>query len=175
MGPRWPWRCDRIPAPVFGLIVLAAAVAEARAAELRSRHGEWALYRHAEADQRLCFLAAEPNDRLPRDARQNTPFFYVAAWPGTRVRAEVSVRMGHPLRKGDVVRVRIDEQAFELFADADQAFAPSRTLEDRLLEALRTGSRMTLAAVSERGTATTDTYLLAGLAQGLQAMAEDCP
>lgn len=168
------WRFTGL-ASALALWLCCLGGSSASAAHLASRHGAWGLFHHTEAGQRLCFLATEPVDRLPKTAQRDAAVFYVTAWPRARIRAEVSIRLGYPIRKGSEATVTLDAQSFMLFAEADRVFVREAIVEGRLLEAMAKAAQVTVIATSERGVTTTDTYSLDGFAQGLKSMATDCP
>ena len=47
--------------------------------------------------------------------------------------------------------------------------------EQKLIEAMKKGSKLVVKATSTRGTQTTDTYSLNGLSQAMDAIATACP
>lgn len=164
---------SRIGSAAIALAASAVFGAPLAAAQLVKKHGDWSAYQHEEDGRRLCFLVAQPKDKQPAGARRDLPHFYVSAWPQAGVQAEVSIKMGYPVKSGSDTIVKIDDQTFRLFAEADRGFVGDPAEEAKLIEAMKKGQRMSVAATSERGTATTDTYSLAGIAQGLQAL-RDC-
>ena len=91
------------------------------------------------------------------------------------VKAEISVKLGYPIKTGSDITVMVGNDTFTLFPKEERAYVADATEELKLIEAMKKGSKLTVQATSERGTATTDTYSLAGLSQALQALAAACP
>lgn len=162
-------------AVLAGTVVLAVTTALAQVLAPSERFGDWGLYVHDGAPAKTCFAAAQPKDMEPRAARRDPVYFYVAAWPKDGVKAEVSVKLGYPARKGSEVQVLIGTDSFRLFVADDKAFVGDSTAELKLIEAMKKGSRMVVKGMSERGTATTDNYSLSGMSQALAAMLAACP
>ncbi|MBX9926186.1 MAG: invasion associated locus B family protein [Hyphomicrobiaceae bacterium] len=169
-----------IAALALAASVLCAASAQAMAATAVRAFNSWTLYSEA-AQQQICFLASAPSETLPPGIKRETALLYVSAWPKEGVRSEVSVKLGFPARKASepIVSVMGPGNAppvlFRMFVKDDRAFVADATQELKLLEAMKKGTRVVVQATSERGTAVTDTYPLAGISAGLQALAGGCP
>lgn len=171
-------RATAIAVLVAACLVLAgpcAAQTAAQTANLVSKFGEWSLLTSGASAQKICFAAAKPTDSEPKAANRAPIYFYISAWPKDGVKSEVSVKLGYPVKKGSDVTLAIGDAAFTLFSKDDRAFVADPTNELKLVEAMKKGSKMTIQGTSERGTATTDTYSLAGISQALQALATNCP
>jgi invasion protein IalB len=161
----------------MALVALAGSLAAthpARAAQLLGKHNDWVSYAHEEGGQKLCFLTSEPKARQAAGVPREAPHFYVSAWPKAGVRAEVSVRLGFPVKKEAEVVVSIDDQKWRLFVDGERAFVGDQTQELKLIEAMKKGQRMLVEATSEGGAKVVDTYSLSGITQGLQSLGGAC-
>jgi hypothetical protein len=157
------------------MIVVNAWAALAQGAVETGRFGDWKTHLSDGPADKICFAATEPKGKEPAGANRAKTLFYVSAWPKEGVKSEISVKLGYPIKAGSDVVVTVGKDAFKLFAKDERAFVDDPTDELKLIEAMKKGSKMIVQATSEKGTATTDTYSLAGLAQALQAMAASCP
>lgn len=158
------------------LLSTASAIpAHAQGALEIGRRGAWIIHQTPDADSKICFAATPPVAKEPAGANRSKMLLYVSAWPKEGVKAEVSVKLGYPIKAGSDVTVTVGDDAFALFPKDDRAFVSDATEELKLIEAMKKGSKLIVQATSERGTATTDTYSLAGLSQALQALAASCP
>jgi len=155
-------------------LALAGSIALAQTVKSVGTFSSWTAFTHGEAASLLCFATAQPTKQEPAGAKRSPAFVYVSSWPKDGVKAEISVKIGYALRKGSDVTLAVGSSNFKLFANGDRAYVADATEELKLLEAMRKGSTMTVQGTSERGTATTDTYSLAGISQALQAMATNC-
>ena len=54
------------------------------------------------------------------------------------------------------------------------AWVKNAAEEGRLISSMRGGSQLVVRSTSQRGNVTTDTYSLAGLAQALDRVAQEC-
>jgi invasion protein IalB len=156
-------------------VALIAAGGAAEAATLVKTFRDWSVFAHDDADKKICFAASQPKESEPSSANRDAVFFYISAWPKDGVKNEVSIRLGYPVKKGSTVRVSVGGKSFDLFAKDDKAFVADATDELKLIEAMRAGSIMKIEAVSERGTATADSYSLMGISGALSGLAQECP
>jgi invasion protein IalB len=158
----------------FGIVFLPAVVAAQGAVET-GKFGEWILHQSDDGTRKICFAATQPKEKDPPGANRAKTLLYISAWPKDGVKSEVSFKLGYPIKAGTEVTVTIGKDAFRLFAKDERAYVADQTEELKLIDAMKKGSKLVVQATSERGTGTTDTYSLAGLAQALQAMAASCP
>jgi len=160
------------------LIVLVAASAvaagEQTAVEV-SKSGDWIVHQSAGDGPKICFAVASPKLREPAGANRAKTLLYVSMWPKQGVKSEVSIKLGYQIKSGTEVAVSVGTDTFRLFGKEDRAYIANPTEELKLIAAMKSGQKLVVRATSERGTATTDTYSLAGLGQAMQAMAAACP
>lgn len=155
-------------------LALASGAVTAQSVKTIGTFSSWTTFTHGEAASLLCFATSQPSKQEPANAKRDPAFIYVSSWPKDGVKTEISVKIGYALRKGSDVTLSVGSTKFKLFANGDRAYVADATEELKLLEAMRKGSTMTVQGTSERGTATTDTYSLAGISQALQALATNC-
>lgn len=139
-----------------------------------SQHGDWSLMTDGNTPHLFCFVTSEPKSTAPADAERKSPRAYISAWPKDGIRAEVSFRMGFRIKKTAQAIATVSPAGFRLFGSGDRVYVSDSTRELKLVEAMRKGSSMTVAATSDAGTAVTDTYSLNGIGQALQKLQETC-
>lgn len=159
------------------LAALGAAVPEAHAqgANKLGAYGNWSLNATPDAANKTCFAATSPTTKEPAGANRAPVVLYISAWPKEGVKSEISLKLGYKIKTGSDVVVTIGTATYTLFGKDDRAFVADPTQELKLLDEMKKGSKLQVQATSERGTATTDTYSLAGLSQALKALAQSCP
>ncbi|RUP00260.1 invasion associated locus B family protein [Hyphomicrobium sp.] len=158
-------------------ICLAAVHSGAAAADQMTRaytSGDWSLMTDANTPHLFCFVTSEPKSTAPADAQRQPPRAYISAWPKDGIRAEVSFRMGFRVKKNAQALATVSPAGFRLFASGDRTYVSDSTRELKLVEAMRKGTTMTVAATSDAGAAVTDTYSLNGIGQALQKLQETC-
>ncbi|MBN9261593.1 MAG: hypothetical protein J0J14_12085 [Hyphomicrobium sp.] len=161
-------------AATVAAVALAGSIALAQNIKSIGTFSSWTAFSHGDGGSLLCFATAQPTKQEPSGAKRSPAFIYVSSWPKDGVKAEVSVRVGYPLRGGSEVTLAVGSTNFKLFVHGDRAYVADAGDELKLLDAMRKGSTMTVMGTSERGTTTTDTYSLAGISQALQAVATSC-
>jgi hypothetical protein len=159
---------------VIAGVALGGSLALAQTVKSVGTFSSWTAFTHGEGGSLLCFATAQPTKQEPTGAKRNPAFVYVSSWPKDGVKAEVSVRVGYPLKVGSDVTMAIGNASFKLFVHGDRAYIADAGDELKLIDAMRRGSTMTIVGTSERGTTTTDTYSLAGITQALQVVATSC-
>jgi hypothetical protein len=164
--------------PSMRVLVTAVAVGLgaglATAAELVSTHSDWKAYRHGQGRDRMCFAVTPAKEQQPADDSRRMPHVYVTVWPAQGVKSEISVLLGFAVKRDTDVTVDISGNTFTLFVDGDRAFVGDPAEEERLLDAMRRGVRMTIEAVSEKGTPSRDVFSLSGVTASVQAIAAGC-
>lgn len=170
-------RALAVAAATACLAVLLAwpAPAVAQGANKLASFGNWTLNATPDEAGKTCFAATQPTQKEPAGANRAPVVMYISAWPKEGVKSEISVKLGYKIKGGSDVTVIIGTASFSLFSKDDRAFVADTTQELKLLDEMKKGSKLVVQATSERGTATTDTYSLAGLSQALKALAEKCP
>lgn len=163
-----------IQATATATFLFAAAASASAQTKLVETFNDWTVYAHNNADERVCFAASAPKSSEPAGARRESIFAYVSAWPAEGVRSELSIKIGYPFRKGSQVTVTIGNDSFKLFTHEDRAFIGDQIEELKLLEAMKKGATMIVQGMSERGTATKDTFSLSGISKAVQALTSRC-
>ena len=161
----------------LGLLILflAATPAHAQNAKFLQKFSGWSAYVHDSASKKVCFVIAQPKEKLPKKAKRGPIYFYISHWQNDKVRHEISIKIGYPFRANSTVNVTIGKSKFKLFTKDEGAYVESADTEKRLVEAMKKGSLMTVQGRSSRGTLTTDKYSLSGISAALDRIAQECP
>lgn len=163
----------------FPLLALWAATLVAPSADAADRttiavFRDWGAFREgAAATPSRCFAIAEPPRGTAASGRG--AFASVASWPTKRVRAQIAIRLSHPLRDGAAVTLTIGDAAFPLIAHGQDAWAHDRHQDARIVSAMRSGSSMSISSVGAGGNPFADAYRLRGAASAIDAAALACP
>lgn len=165
----------RIPILAGLILAVLAAPAAAATGKFVARYEKWAAYVGESGANKVCFALALPEDSKPDNVKRGPIYFYVSNWPGEKVRGEISVKQGYPLKESVSPEVTIGKDKFKLFGKDEGAYAQSEEADKRLVEAMKKGSEMVVQGRSTRGTLTTDRYSLNGIAAALERINKDCP
>lgn len=161
-----------LPLAVLGL--LAAAVAPAGATKPLGAFKDWAAHTDGTAQKKVCWIYSEPKKAEGNYKRRGRIYALVTHRPGEKVTNQVQFTAGYTFKKGSVVEVRIGAKKFELFTNADSAWARNAKDDAALVAAMRAGKSMIVRGVSSRGTRTKDTYSLSGSSAALNAINSAC-
>ena len=145
-------------------------------AVLLGQFGEWGAYRATPGGKKICFALSKPTSATgeppgrPRDAS----YAFVSTRPTEKVRNEVSVIVGYPQKPGHDATAAIGSATYSMYTQNDGAWVKNAAEEAQMVETMRKGSDLVVKSESSRGTKTTDTYSLKGIAQALDKVAEEC-
>lgn len=157
---------------VAGLLGVSAAAAQEP--ETLGEFGAWAAYTYTAKDTKVCYVSSRPKASEPKNAKRDPAFLLVTHMPGRKVRGEVSTIIGYPFKKDSIAKLAIDDAAFELFTNADGAWADTAATEKKIVTAMKGGRSVTISGTSWRGTETVDTYSLEGLSAAMAAIDKAC-
>jgi hypothetical protein len=143
---------------------------------LLGKYGEWGAYTAAPGGAKTCFVIATPttSQTNPPNRPRDPAHFFISTRPSEKVKDEVSVIMGYTLKPSSDVTVAISPANFALYSQNDGAWIKNAADEARLVDALRKGSDAVVKGTSAKGTQTTDTFPLKGLAQALDRVGQEC-
>ncbi|HUS97439.1 MAG TPA: invasion associated locus B family protein [Hyphomicrobiaceae bacterium] len=167
----------RLPIILAGTLVtlsILAATSATAQTKLVQAYRDWTMYAHSGSPADICFITSQPKEATPAGTRGDRSFFYISAWPKDGIKAEISVKVGSPLKDSSPVIVQIGNQKFELFTKGDKAFVSDATEELKLLDAMKRGSFMVTKATRQDGQETTETYSLLGVTQAINSLAKGC-
>lgn len=166
----------RTGAAALLIMILGAGQAMAQGAdpEPLGEFGEWAAYAYKAADTKVCYISSRPTASEPKNAKRDPAFFLVTHMPGRKVKGEISTIIGYPFKKDSTAQLAIDDAAFELFTNADGAWAESSAAEKKIVAAMKSGAALTVTGTSWRGTQTVDSYSLNGVSAALAKIDEAC-
>ena len=138
---------------------------------------DWTAYRADESDKRTCFISSEPKSKKGDYKKENRGDVrvYVTHGPTVDVTNEVSVIAGYDHKQQSSVQFSIDgRNKFSLFTLKDRAWAETPELDEKIVNSMKSGSKLIVSGVSSRGTKTEDTYSLFGFTKALKLIDRAC-
>ena len=153
----------------------AAAVGGAKPT-LLSQYGEWGAYTASPGGKKICFAIAKPSssETVPADRPRNPPYMFISSRPADKVSNEVSIVIGYSFKASSEATAEVGSTSFALSTQQDGAWVKNATEEAHMVEALRAGQSAIVKGVSAKGTRSTDTFSLRGLAQALDRVDQEC-
>lgn len=151
----------------------AAAVAEPT---LIGQFGTWGAYTAAPNGKKVCFALAKPSSSKtnPPNRPRDPAYAFVSTRPAEKVTNEVSIMIGYALKPGSESTLEVGGAAYAMYTQGDGLWIKNAAEEERMVDAMRKAPDAVVKGVSAKGTETTDTFSLKGLAQALDRLAQDC-
>ncbi len=145
-------------------------------AVLLGQFGDWGAYRATPGGKKICFALAKPTSATSEPAGRNRDpsYAFVSTRPAEKVRNEVSVIVGYPQKPGHDATATIGSSTYSMYTQKDGAWVKNAAEEAQMVETMRKGADLVVKSESARGTKTTDTFSLKGIAQALDKVAEEC-
>jgi hypothetical protein len=154
----------------------AAAVAGPAEPTLIGQFGTWGAYSATPNGKKVCFALAKPSSSKtnPPNRPRDPAYAFVSTRPAEKVVNEVSVMIGYTLKPGSESTLEVGGAAYAMYSQGDGLWIKNAAEEERMVDAMRKAADVTVKGVSAKGTETTDTFSLKGLAQALDRLAQDC-
>lgn len=153
-----------------------AAVAGGAEPTLIGQFGTWGAYAATPNGKKVCFALAKPSSSKtnPPNRPRDPAYAFVSTRPAEKVNNEVSVMIGYALKPGSESTVEVGGASFAMYTQGDGLWIKNAAEEERMVEAMRKSADLVVKGGSAKGTETTDTFSLKGLAQALDKIAQDC-
>lgn len=143
---------------------------------LLGQFGEWGAYKATPGGKKICFALSKPTAATTQPAGRNrdASYAFVSTRPAEKVKNEVSVIVGYPQKPGQDATAVIGPTTYSLYTQNDGAWVKNAAEEAQMVETMRKNADLVVKSESARGTKSTDTYSLKGIAQALDRVAEEC-
>jgi hypothetical protein len=154
----------------------AAAVTGGAEPTLIGQYGTWGAYTATPNGKKVCFALAKPSSSKtnPPNRPRDPAYAFVSTRPAERVTNEVSIMIGYALKPGSDSTLEVGGGTYAMYTQGDGLWIKNAAEEERMVEAMRKSADAVVKGVSAKGTETTDTFSLKGLAQALDRLAQDC-
>lgn len=152
------------------------AVAGSTEPTLLGQFGTWGAYTATPNGKKVCFALAKPSSSKtnPPNRPRDPAYAFVSTRPAEKVTNEVSVMIGYTLKPGSESTLEVGGAAYAMYTQGDGLWIKNAAEEERMVDAMRKAADVTVKGVSAKGTETTDTFSLKGLAQALDKLSQDC-
>jgi hypothetical protein len=154
----------------------AAAAAGGVQPKLLGQYGMWGAYTASPGGKKVCFALAKPtaSETNPPNRPRNPVYMFISTRPAEKVANEISLVVGYPFKAGAEATAQVGETKFALYTQQDGAWIKDGTEEAKMVNAMRGGDNAVIKGVSAKGTQSTDTFSLKGMAQALDRTAQEC-
>ena len=153
-----------------------AAVTGSAEPTLIGQFGTWGAYTATPNGKKVCFALAKPasSKTNPPNRPRDPAYAFVSTRPAEKVTNEVSVMIGYTLKPGSESTLEVGGATYAMYTQGDGLWIKNAAEEERMVDAMRKAPDVVVKGVSAKGTETTDTFSLKGLAQALDRLAQDC-
>ena len=143
---------------------------------LLGQYGEWGAYTASPAGKKVCFAIAKPTSSQtnPPDRPRNPTYMFISSRPAEKVSNEVSIIIGYPFKPGTEASAAVGSTTYALYTQQDGAWIKNAAEEAQMVDAMRAGQSAVVKGVSAKGTQSSDTFSLKGLAQALDRVGQEC-
>jgi hypothetical protein len=165
------------PAPAKPETKPAATTASGSAEPtLIGQFGTWGAYTATPNGKKVCFALAKPSSSKtnPPNRPRDPAYAFVSTRPAEKVINEVSIMIGYQLKPGSESTLEVGGGRYAMYTQGDGLWIKNAAEEERMVDAMRKASDVVVKGISAKGTETSDTFSLKGLAQALDRLAQDC-
>ncbi|WP_291848125.1 invasion associated locus B family protein [Bradyrhizobium sp.] len=166
------------PAPAAKSAAKPEATSAAGGAEptLIGQYGTWGAYTATPNGRKVCFALAKPSSSKtnPPNRPRDPAYAFVSTRPAEKVVNEVSIMIGYALKPGSESLLEVGGASYAMYTQGDGLWIKNAAEEERLVDAMRKSSDLTVKGLSAKGTETTDIFSLKGLSQALDRLSQDC-
>jgi Invasion associated locus B (IalB) protein len=144
--------------------------------KMLGQYGDWGAYTASPGGKKVCFALAKPasSETTPPNRPRNPAYMFISTRPADKVTNEVSIIVGYPFKAGSEASAQVGSTTFALYTQQDGAWIKNAAEEAHMVEAMRAGQTAVIKGASAKGTQSTDTYSLRGLAQALDRTGQEC-
>ena len=148
-------------------------------ATLLGQYGDWGAYTASPDGRKVCFALSKPTaqqDNPPnRRTAANVVYMFVSTRPDEKVSNEISLLVtGYVFKPNSEATMTLANGGFPMYTQNDGAWVKNAAEEARLVDAMRKSPDAVIKAMTSKGTATTDTFSLKGIAQALDRVSQEC-
>ncbi|GAA0539587.1 hypothetical protein FHS83_003728 [Rhizomicrobium palustre] len=156
-----------------------AVSAASEAPTLLGTSKDWTAYQASTPEGKTCYALSSPKTTSPviKGGRDQV-YIIISTWPGRNVKDELQIVPGYQYKEGEPITALVGNRKTEFFAknDAKSGSAWVKEVNDEaaLVKSMRGGSKLVVTGTSKKGSTTTDTYSLSGIATALDRAHQAC-
>lgn len=143
---------------------------------LIGQYGDWGAYKASPGGKPVCFVISKPASATtdPPGRNRDAAYLFVSTRPAEKVRNEISAIVGYPQKPNANATATIGSANYAMYPQNDGAWIRNAAEEAKMVDAMKKSADIVIRSESARGTKTTDTYSLKGLAEALDKVAQEC-
>jgi hypothetical protein len=144
--------------------------------KLLGQYADWGAYTASPGGKKVCFAIAKPSasDTVPPGRPRNPAYMFISTRPAEKVTNEISIVIGYPFKPASDATAAVGSTSFPLYTQQDGAWIKNAADEAHMIDAMRGGQTAVVKGISVKGTQSSDTFNLKGLAQALDRAGQEC-
>jgi len=144
--------------------------------KLLGQYADWGAYTASPGGKKVCFVIAKPaaSETVPPGRPRNPIYMFISTRPTEKVTNEVSLVIGYPFKPNADATASVGSTSFPLYTQQDGAWIKNAADEANMVNAMRSAQTAVIKGVSVKGTQSSDTFSLKGLAQALDRTSQEC-
>lgn len=158
----------------LALAVAGSGRAEAQAAKLLAKHGDWETYAIAEKSGKVCYMASVPKKSQGAAKGRAATFVSITHRTADKSADVISVTGGYVFKKDSEVEIEAGGHKFKLFTSGDSAWARDAAADKTVLLAMTKAKEVIVRATPAKGDPTADTYSLNGFVAARAEIGKAC-
>ncbi len=167
-----------IGAVALSICVAQGAIAQEESSNVVGENTDWNVF--IDDNPTECWAVSAPKETVNTRggqvvaATRGQILLMVFYRPSANARGQVAFTGGYPFRENSTVALKIDGTDFELFIDGEWAWPATSAEDERIVRAMKRGSRAIITGISTRGTTTKDTFSLLGFTAAVEDAEARC-
>lgn len=129
---------------------------------------DWSVY----TNNNSCYIASAPVRQAGNYSRRGQPYILVVHREAKN--DEINVSSGYPYKPKKEVTLTIKGSQYKLFSEGETAWATDAKADRTIVQAMISGTDMTVKGTSEKGTWSEDKYSLMGFSDAYNRMKALC-
>ena len=155
-------------------VLTTGSLARAEEPRLTGTHDDWSTYVFIENGNKVCYMASQPKKAEGKYSKRGDVYALITHRPAEGSKNVFSYIAGYSYKAGSDVELTIDGQGFDLFTQDDTAWTPDAGTDNKLTQAIQSGSSMVVKGTSSRGTVTKDSFSLKGSGSAYAEISKEC-
>jgi hypothetical protein len=142
--------------------------------KLIGEFNDWTAYVYLEGNNKVCYMVSKPKKQEGNYNKRGDVFALITHRPAEKSKNVFSFVAGYPFKKDSEVTVSVGNQNIKLFTQNETAWAPDEETDNRITNAIRSGSSLVIKGISTRDKTTMDTFGLKGSSAAYSAISKEC-
>ena len=134
----------------------------------------WVAYSSAEKGGQICYVVGQPAKTEPANIKRDPIHLLVTHNTADKTTNVISFIAGYKFKDGSEAPLAVGDKSFDLFTKDDTAWARDPATDKAIVAAMLKGKQAVIKGSSAKGTATTDTYNLAGFSKVIEDIDKAC-